>query len=1081
MKLNFISGLLAIIIIHFSLISFSQTKFFSFTDGKSEFEIQKTVPERITNNTQFNEIELQFNFTGALISEKDIKGESYQHFHIDGLTHTGQIGAPSLPLRNEIIAMPKGSKGTIEILETEYYEYQDFNIHPVLELARDTEGAPEPEFIKDEAIYSMNMFYPQNIVDIANTAYSRSTPLAKVSIVPVQYNPHTKTVRVYTSIRFKFSFSGGMNSFDYIAEENSINYTNLLKLNVLNSESIPDGIIRNESNKTDSKNYIIITHSEFESQAEALANWKRQLGYSVEIVSNENWSAETVKTAIESRYESWTPKPDYFVIIGDHSGSFEVPGEIHDTQDGSETFASDLYFACMDGSGDWHPDMAHGRISVASVDEAEIVINKIIDYEKNPTDEMSFYENILNCAQYQDDDDDGYADRRFCHTSEEIRDYLQDVHAYTSERIYYTSTSADITNLHYNAGYYSSGQLLPDELRDLSFNWNGGSSHITNAIDNGKFMVFHRDHGYVGGSGWAHPYYTTSSINNLNNQNLLPVVFSINCHTGEFQLPNCFSEKLLRVDNKGAVGVVGAAFYSYSGYNDAISIGMIDAIWADPGLYPDFGSAGTGSNYTIGVSNAIYTMGDVVNQGLYAMEQNFFGYTSSDRYSYELFHYFGDPAMKIWTDNPYESPITAVHSNEISSDENEFQITNSTPYATATLLFNDQLLSSVTLDENGDGSISYIITAAGDEMTLTISKHNHFVYTAELTVTGSSLFAPVVETNQVENITDESAIMSGEIMSDGNDDILESGIVISTLSNPILNEQNVINIETDPLVTMGVFNCTAENLESNTVYYYRAYTANSVDTAYGEEDLFETLCAPVELFPWSISFEDDIDFTDCWYQEYISGDDINWIIEEGDAWSGNNYISFSDNDHEEDNTILYSPLFDLSQLSNVKLSYWYHIQESFVGYDELKTYFRSDLNDEWTELNHIIESTEDWTEVILDLSEISNKCQFALSGYNYHGNGIIIDMITIDQIIDIESTQSELTLYPNPNSGIFTIDLGESMQSIVNIYNVNGQIIYSEHIDKGIGHFNISKFTSGIYTVQIIQGENVYQKNLIIQ
>ena len=67
------------------------------------------------------------------------------------------------------------------------------------------------------------------------------------------------------------------------------------------------------------------------------------------------------------------------------------------------------------------------------------------------------------------------------------------------------------------------------------------------------------------------------------------------------------------------VGVVAAAYYSYSGYNDAITIGMIDAIWPDPGIFPDFGSGGSDLNYSIGAGNDIFTMGDVINQGLYAI------------------------------------------------------------------------------------------------------------------------------------------------------------------------------------------------------------------------------------------------------------------------------------------------------------------------------------------------------------------------------------------------------------------------------------------------------------------------------
>jgi len=66
--------------------------------------------------------------------------------------------------------------------------------------------------------------------------------LAKVQIRPVQFNPVTGVVRVYTKINYRIEYTGGFETFDYIGQENSLNYTNLLKLSIINSESIPNGI-----------------------------------------------------------------------------------------------------------------------------------------------------------------------------------------------------------------------------------------------------------------------------------------------------------------------------------------------------------------------------------------------------------------------------------------------------------------------------------------------------------------------------------------------------------------------------------------------------------------------------------------------------------------------------------------------------------------------------------------------------------------------------------------------------------------------------------------------------------------------
>ena len=762
-------------------------------------------------------------------------------------------------------------------------------IHPALKPAIDTEGAPSPEFKKDETIYSKNEFFPKNVVEIVSVNLNRGTGLANTQIRPVQFNPVTGKIRVYTKIKYRLETTGGEGNFNYISKENTPHYINMLKRSVINSDCIPDGLSLEEQkkNKSGAKNYIIITHSQYISQANELANWKRQLGYSVEVISKSSWTAADVKSEVHSRYSSWTPKPDYFVIIGDHDGPYAVPGEIHTDPNYGENFATDLYVACMDGGSDHFPDMAHGRISVSSTSEATIVIDKIINYEKNPISDASFYQNILNCAQWQDtDDNDGYADRRFCHTSEDIRDYLQDNYGYTSTRIYYREKgagTADVTNLHYNNGYYSDGQLLPAELRNVSFNWSGGESEITTEFDEGKFMVFHRDHGYSGGSGWAHPYYTTTSMTSLNNGDKLPVVFSINCHTGEFQLSNCFAEKLLRMESKGAVGVVGAAYYSYSGYNDAISKGMIDAIWSDPGLYPDFGSAGTGGTYTIGAGNDIYTMGDVVNQGLNAMVQNF----GDNTYSFELYHYFGDPAMKIWTANPHDNIITATHNTSIDCAGSSLPITGSTPEATATLVYNNELVAQTVLDASGNGTLSYTMSESASEAVLTVSKYNYNSYIDTLAITGSCSFPPAVITHDATSVLETSAGLNGEIINDYGSTITESGFVYSTTIDPEIGGPGVTQIQISPVITSGTFSENISGLSSTTTYFYRAYAINANGTNYGDNKSFTTPCGTISAFPYIQDFDSftlsagpactSLEFSEqeCWMNDQIN-DQTDW-------------------------------------------------------------------------------------------------------------------------------------------------------------------------------------------------------------
>ncbi|MCK5740737.1 MAG: hypothetical protein KAH48_00855, partial [Chlorobi bacterium] len=246
-----------------------------------------------------------------------------------------------------------------------------------------------------------------------------------------------------------------------------------------------------------------------------------------------------------------------------------------------------------------------------------------------------------------------------------------------------------------------------------------------------RFMVFHRDHGYQGGSGWAEPYFSNSSwaqnVQNLSNGDLLPVVFSINCHTGEFTLPECFSETFLRHSTGGAVGVFAASYYSLSGYNDALSLGFIDAIWSDPGLTGVFGTGGN-PNPTLSEHTDIFAMGDVLNQGKIRMAETWSAWPGWQEYQFKLFHYFGDPAMKIWTSNPTE--ITANHANSVKIGATTLVISSSNcSDALAVVSIDGQMLGKTTLS-GGSGTISFEMIQ--ENAVLTISKHNYRPYISNI-------------------------------------------------------------------------------------------------------------------------------------------------------------------------------------------------------------------------------------------------------------------------------------------------------------------------------------------------------------
>lgn len=706
---------LTLLMLGLNFASFGKDRYIPFAKQRKGIDnVSESIsPTREVLQQKSGNIDVSYFFPGAKASDKKENNEVYSFLHIEGLGQTGQIGAPSLPMRNDLYVLTRDQQPQIEIISAEYTEIDGFPIYPVLDYPIDTEGMGDPEFKKDNAVYGKNAFFPSYQAKVVQNQVMRDTRVVRVQICPVQYNPVSHKLRVYSKIEYRLHKTG-----QRIVTDLNQNTVKVLKNVAINGDAIiPQNNKLRKGADSNAKDYLILTHSMFDEAAKKLASWKSSLGFKVEVISKDKWTTSSVRSAISYRYHHMNPKPKYFVLIGDIE---QIPSMKFKNYENAD-FYSDLYYSCMDGAGDYTPDMARGRISVRNAEQANIVIDKIINYEKNPVEDASFYQKALNCAQYQDDNTDGFADRRFCHTSEDIRNYVMQ-QGYQVQRIYYCNK--DVTPANFNNGRFSKGEAIPEELlKQNGFDWNGGADQIVDAINQGRFYVFHRDHGYAGGIGWAHPEFVTPEIDRLNNGDKLPVVFSINCHTGEFSYKECFAEKFLRKENGGAVAVFGASYASLSGPNDGLSIGMVESIWPEPGVLPSFGTGSGAVNPRPKAFDQPTTrLGDILNLGLLRMTETWAPDNSDLLYTYRLFHLFGDPAMRMWTSQP--EVMTATLPEELTVGQKSLDITDATKEgALVTLVQGDQILAKGKV-QYGKCHLEFEALPKGKKFQLTLSHVN---------------------------------------------------------------------------------------------------------------------------------------------------------------------------------------------------------------------------------------------------------------------------------------------------------------------------------------------------------------------
>ena len=94
---------------------------------------------------------------------------------------------------------------------------------------------------------------------------------------------------------------------------------------------------------------------------------------------------------------------------------------------------------------------------------------------------------------------------------------------------------------------------------------------------------------------------------------------------------------------------------------------------------------------------------------------------------------------------------------------------------------------------------------------------------------------PSVTTNDVIEITHNSAKTGGNVIDDGNAPIIERGICWDTNPNATINSAHATSG-----VTIGPYTISMTNLSAQTLYFVRSYAINGLGVSYGEEKRFIT-------------------------------------------------------------------------------------------------------------------------------------------------------------------------------------------------------------------------------------------------
>jgi len=644
-------------------------------------------------------------------------GETWTQVQLAGLDNlVGAPGMPAIPTWQALVAVPAGASANLSVSPPALGESFFVNLYPFQEEAVDQEPPgddepPPPElfadppFVKDAAAYAASTFVPPNPCAFLLLGQYRDLRIGQVECAAGQYNPVTDEFRAFDSVDFDLQFEGGDGTFitsqSLSPFEASSNTANDL---VLNHSAVAQFVrpVDIAGRVCAGEELLILTHPNFRSAADDLADWKRDKGIATTVVNVGSGTAydtaDKIDDLIEKRYDLCTVRPSYILILGD--AEWVPPARTDYSVHEDATTGSDWGYAIYPQSIlDIFPDFAVGRMTVDTLAEAQRVVDKTINYESSPPfvspfSDDPFYRTASLASQFQccrmnqngsPLGQSGKSQRSFIESAETARNTLTAA-GYSVERIYTETVD--------NGGYclvntdpcpagsiqqpytgnttpnrYYNGTLLPADLRAGSgFAWNGSTADIIDAFNDGTFLVLHRDHGSP--SSWSHPSFSTGNFGSLHNGDLLPIVYSVNCKTAYFDRETdtgggteSFMEQLLLLNGGGMVGGLGDVRNSPTWENSALTRGFFDATW--PNLAPSFGG-----------NTPIRRLGGILNHGkLYLLSQLGVAQTAgsidlSDFVDeWIIWHAFGDPTLEMWTRNPYNFVLSAAFTHVQQEDK----------------------------------------------------------------------------------------------------------------------------------------------------------------------------------------------------------------------------------------------------------------------------------------------------------------------------------------------------------------------------------------------------------------------------
>jgi hypothetical protein len=251
-------------------------------------------------------------------------------------------------------------------------------------------------------VYSRNQFYPATHIGIVTKGTLHCYKLVQVRVHLCRYNPVTGRVSAVTNGAISVSVSKAKNSETIVYPVPQSIQKRVQRLAINYTEIAP--AYNSKVRVTDNTTYLIAVESEIQSASkklEAFIESKKNRGYTVKIITEDDWGGGTGSTASD-RIRDWLQQNyeelqiEYVLLLGD---PMPTDGTIPMRSDSRADAPHDFFYKEM--TGDWpneegYAELSVGRIPVydnAGIAKLDKILERIIAYENKPPSEITQWRN----------------------------------------------------------------------------------------------------------------------------------------------------------------------------------------------------------------------------------------------------------------------------------------------------------------------------------------------------------------------------------------------------------------------------------------------------------------------------------------------------------------------------------------------------------------------------------------------------------------------------------------------------------------------------------------------------------------